>query len=111
MCLMDEVDIKICGILHMNSRISIRELGDILDLSVNSVHKRINALVEDGVIEAFIVTPQSIDAISILIMGNSQCQSMDECVTNLSKNKNVWKIIVGLDNRLSISCLIPSLDQ
>jgi len=109
---MDEVDMKICGILHMNSRISIRDLGDKLDLSVNSVHKRINSLVEDGVIETFVLLPGTpIEAISILIMGNSQCQSMDECVANLSHNKNVWKVIVGLDNRLSISCIIPKLDK
>ena len=110
---MDETDLKICSILHGNSRISIRDLGDILDLSVNSVHKRINALVEDGVIETFVMLPSnlSIYTISILIMGNSQCKSMDDCVSKLSKNKSVWKVIVGLDNKMFISCLVPSLDH
>ena len=84
-----------------------------LDLSVNSVHKRINALVEDGVIETFVLLPSNtiVDNISILIMGNSQCQSMDECVSKLGKDKKVWKVIVGLDNKLLISCLIPNLDH
>ncbi len=108
---MDETDLHITGIMHGNSRISIRELGDILDLSVNSVHKRLNALVDDGVIETFVFGPTeiSIPNVSILIIGNSSCKSMDDCVSKLGKNKNVLKVIVGLDNKLFISCIIPDI--
>ncbi len=112
-CPMDETDIKITSILHGNSRISTRELGDILDLSVNSIHKRLNALIDNGVIETFVMGPScsSIEHVSVLIMGNSSCSSMNECVANLGKDKNVLKIIVGLDNKLFISCIIPNISD
>ena len=49
---MDEIDFFLLKKLVGNSRLTFRELADMTDLSVSAIHKRINKLVEAGIIEA-----------------------------------------------------------
>ena len=50
---MDEVDVQLCLLLISNSRRTFRELGAQVNLSVNAVHRRIQSLVEAGIIRKF----------------------------------------------------------
>ena len=50
---MDEIDFAMSMILMANSRRAYRELAEIFNMSVNSIHKRINSLVDLGVIQGF----------------------------------------------------------
>ncbi|EOH98522.1 hypothetical protein UAW_01118 [Enterococcus haemoperoxidus ATCC BAA-382] len=52
---MDTIDRKLLQILHENSRISIVELSQKINLSRPSVKERINKLVEQGVITKFTI--------------------------------------------------------
>ena len=53
---MDRTDFELIEGLQDDPRVSYRELADRLDLSVNSVHKRIQNLQNLGVIHSFIAT-------------------------------------------------------
>jgi DNA-binding Lrp family transcriptional regulator len=110
---MDEVDLTIIGILWMNSRISIRELSDKLDLSVNSVHKRINNLVESGVIEEFILGPRTYfkDSVSIVIMGKSESTSLEPVIMEIGKTKKIGKVVTGLDNWVIFSAHLKNISD
>jgi DNA-binding Lrp family transcriptional regulator len=50
---MDEVDIRLCGLLMVNSRTPYRELAEALGLSLQAVHRRIQVMQEVGVIVGF----------------------------------------------------------
>ena len=50
---MDEIDFALSMILMANSRRAYRELAEIFNMSVNSIHKRIKSLVDLGVIQGF----------------------------------------------------------
>jgi DNA-binding Lrp family transcriptional regulator len=52
----DKKDRKIIAILKGNARASIREISDATGIRPSTVHKRIQKLVENGVIENFTVT-------------------------------------------------------
>ncbi|MEI5988605.1 hypothetical protein A5881_000092 [Enterococcus termitis] len=52
---MDKTDRKLLNILHENSRISIVELSQKINLSRPSVKERINKLVEQGIIKNFTI--------------------------------------------------------
>ncbi|ALS00693.1 AsnC family transcriptional regulator [Enterococcus silesiacus] len=52
---MDKTDRKLLKILHENSRISIVELSQKINLSRPSVKERINKLVEQGIIKNFTI--------------------------------------------------------
>ncbi len=50
---MDNIDVVLIQLLLANSRRSYGELAGQLGLSVNAVHKRIQALIEAGIIRKF----------------------------------------------------------
>ena len=50
---MDEIDLIIIKKLIENSRVTYRELAEMVDMSITTIYKRINKLVDDGNINAF----------------------------------------------------------
>ncbi len=97
---MDEVDIVIFKELWKNSRITIRELSDKLGISVNSVHKRINNLVEVGIIECFFLRPNKLYPASlwVLLFGKSNSSELENKILKLGKKGNIFKAVQCLDN-------------
>lgn len=71
---MDRTDISLCLFLMSNSRAPYHELAAKLGLSINAVHKRIGALVSQGVIKVFTAHPSlaSIGAVSVWVYGRSE---------------------------------------
>ncbi len=102
---MDEIDLIIIKELWANSRITIRELSDNLDISVNSVHKRVNNLVEEGIIESFILVPVNLHPASawVLIFGKSNSPSLEKAIHKLGKKGNINKVVSCLDNWVMIN--------
>jgi DNA-binding Lrp family transcriptional regulator len=71
---MDRADVSLCLFLMTNSRTPYHELADKLGLSINAVHKRIGAMVNQGIIRAFTAHPSllSLGALSVWIYGRSE---------------------------------------
>ena len=99
---MDEIDFFLLKKLVGNSRLTYRELADISDLSVSATHKRINKLIEDGIIEAFIARPSSIALkyIWVIIFGMSKAKSMDVVSKELGQHENI--LFVGIAGAKSL---------
>ncbi len=51
---LDEIDRKLLNILQQNSRITIRELSDKLNLSTTPIHERIKKLEKNGYIKQYL---------------------------------------------------------
>ena len=71
---MDRTDISLCLFLLANSRTPYHELAAKLGLSINAVHKRIGAMVNQGIIRAFTAHPSllSVGAVSVWVYGRSE---------------------------------------
>jgi len=52
---MDEIDIKIIELLRNDGKITLRELKNVIGISEPAIQKRINKLVEEGIIKKFTV--------------------------------------------------------
>jgi Lrp/AsnC family leucine-responsive transcriptional regulator len=50
---MDEIDLKICGALQENARLTYAEIGARVGLAASSVHDRVRKLERNGVIRAY----------------------------------------------------------
>ncbi|TKJ19262.1 MAG: hypothetical protein CEE43_15940 [Promethearchaeota archaeon Loki_b32] len=103
---MDEIDLFIIKKLFVNSRLTYRELAELTDMSVSATHKRINKLVDDGIISAFIARPSviALKFLWVVIFGTSNAKSMDavskeigqhECVESVAIGGGKFLIIVG----------------
>ncbi|MFX0076015.1 MAG: winged helix-turn-helix transcriptional regulator, partial [Candidatus Hermodarchaeota archaeon] len=99
---MDEVDFFLLKKLMRNSRLTYRELADISNLSVSATHKRINKLIEDGIIEAFIARPSPIALkyLWVIIFGMSKAKSMDVVSKELGHHENI--LFVGIAGAKSL---------
>ena len=53
---MDQIDFTICLMLVWNSRIPYRELAESFKMNVNSIHKRVKAMVNLLILDSFVTT-------------------------------------------------------
>jgi len=110
---MDKTDIVLCQLLLGNSRLSYRELSDTLNLSVTAVHKRIQELTESGVIRKFTakISLYQLDALHILIFGNSKLDSVQSLPQKLEKNGKIYWLSVGGGNHLYIGAYLQEITE
>ena len=101
---MDDVDLRIIQELVANSRVTYRELAAKLGLSPNSAHKRVQYLVEQGVIQRFTLqlTPKALPQVWVRVCGKSATTLMDATVERLGKNPNTSMVAVSSGNTLHI---------
>ncbi|MFW9788143.1 MAG: winged helix-turn-helix transcriptional regulator [Candidatus Thorarchaeota archaeon] len=78
---MDSIDKKILWELDADCRITYEKLGQKLGITANAVRKRVEGLIEDGVIVRFMILPHnaliSADFISILVMTDGSEEQTD----------------------------------
>jgi len=63
----DEIDLKICGLLIQNARLPYRELADMLGMGLQAVNKRMQMLQQSGVIGGFqtFLSIRYLDAVAV----------------------------------------------
>jgi len=110
---LDKVDLILCQLLLMDSRRSYRELADKLDLSVTAVHKRIQALIELGIIRKFTAGLSILaqDAIHVLIYGVSKTNSVNSVVPKLKKHGSIYWLAVAGGNVLYVGAYIKDIAE
>lgn len=110
---MDEVDFQLIKILRDNSRATYRELADELGLSVNSAHKRVQTLVDMGIIKKFIVylTPKALPLYVVRVCGRSEAVSIDAVVEKLGKNPHTSRVVVASGNAFHVVGLLGDISE
>ena len=88
---MDPTDLLLIKMLLRDSRTPYRELAEGLGLSVNAVHKRIQALVASEVISRFTakVSLAALDAVTVVIYGLGRGR-MDEISEAIGQDERVY---------------------
>ncbi len=110
---MDEIDLIIIRKLSENSRLTFRELAEITSLSVSSIHKRVQALVDDGTINAFIVRPTMISLKGLWVMasGNSSVKSMDLVSQELGNHESIYLVTIASGKFLYIGAYLRDISE
>ncbi|MFX1454136.1 MAG: AsnC family transcriptional regulator [Promethearchaeota archaeon] len=110
---MDESDIKIVMLLNINSRLSYRKLADYLDLSLNAAYKRVQNLIDLGVIQRFLakINPYAIGAIYVYTFGKSDTHNIDKTILDLEQNENISQIVLTSRNYIYIGAFLRSYHE
>lgn len=110
---MDEVDIRLLKALAANSRVPYRELADNLQLSVNSIHKRVQALVDEGIITKFVAYPstKALPWIMIGIGGTSEAPDPGEAAVRLGSHPCTQRVGVASSNYLLVVGLLRDIPE
>jgi len=109
---MDETDLFLLKLLLYNSRFSYRELADKLGFSVNAVHKRIQALIDQGVIRSFTakISIYALKAIPIMVSGRSETDSF-VASEKLRKHGSTYWVGVAGGNYLYLGACLRNITE
>jgi DNA-binding Lrp family transcriptional regulator len=110
---MDNTDIILLQLLLANSRLSYGKLAEKLGLSVNAVHKRIQSLIETGVIHKFTakIGPLAANFISIFISGTSRLSSFQDLPDKLKPQGSIYWLAIGGGKYLYIGAYLRRIDE
>jgi DNA-binding Lrp family transcriptional regulator len=110
---MDKEDLKIVLLLIVNSRLTYREIADYLGLSVNAVYKRINTLVNLGIIQQFTARIKSyaINSIYAYFFGECEVEDSDLLSEELGKHPNTALLMFSSRNYLYIGSFLKTLND
>ena len=110
---MDEIDLIILKKLNENSRLTIRELAEITDISVSAIHKRIKILEEKGNICGYIARPSiiALKCLHVIIFGTSNAKSMDAISKELGQHESVMFIAITGGKFLLISGYLRDITE
>lgn len=110
---MDKTDMSLLMLLSVNSRLSYAELAKKLNLSVNAVHKRIQLLVEKGVISKFTakVSLLTIKAVVVFVYGTSQLGSFQDLPDKLKAQGSIYWLAIGGGKFLYVGAYLRSLSE
>jgi DNA-binding Lrp family transcriptional regulator len=110
---MDKTDMNLIMLLMNNSRLSYAELAEKLNLSINAIHKRIQLLIETGVIRKFTakISLQSLGAIIVFISGISHLDSFQDLPAKMKVNDNIYWLAEGGGKFLYIGVYIRTLND
>lgn len=110
---MDEIDITISMMLMANSRTPYSELAEMLNMSVNSVHKRVKSLVEIGALQnfqtklSFFLFPNTAN---IIMFGESQIKNTKSLFNKLGKNECIYNVTQASGNIFFIHAYIENIN-
>jgi len=110
---MDESDLKIVMLLDINSRISYRELADHVSLSLNAVYKRVQNLVDLGVIRRFVakINPYAVGAVYVYTFGKSDAINIDKVISQLQQNNSISQLVLTSRNYIYIGAFLRNIHE
>ncbi len=110
---MDETDGALCLLLSEDPRASYRELADRLRISVQAVHRRIQALRAKGVITGFTanISLEYLGAVRVDVVGQTQSDSIDDVVAALGKDDRVVTTLEASGHTLYVNGLLRNVSE
>jgi DNA-binding Lrp family transcriptional regulator len=110
---MDKTDVILSMLLLANSRTPYRELADRLNLSANAVHKRIQSLINQGIIRKFTtkISLPALGAATVLLYGTSEAESLDKLHEKLGRYGSFWWLTLGGGNFVVLGAYLRSMSE
>jgi len=110
---MDIADLRLLEQLLHDSRTPYRELAGKLGLSVQAVHRRIQVLVEDGVIHRFTthLSVPYLGAVPVYVSGQSTSNSLDSVLEKLKAGDSIELMTTAAGNMIFTQSLLRNISE
>lgn len=110
---MDKTDVILSMLLLGDSRTPYRELADKLSLSANAIHKRIQSLIEMGVIRKFTtkISLAALQAVVVTLYGKSEAESVANLHKKLGTHGSIYWVTLGGGNYMIIGAYLRSMQE
>ncbi|MHA1265772.1 MAG: winged helix-turn-helix transcriptional regulator [Candidatus Helarchaeota archaeon] len=110
---MDEIDFKINLLLMINARLSYREIANYLGLTINAVYKRVQSMIESGIIQKFRtrIKPSALNSIYGFIFGKSEVKDIDKILNELGSHENTAQVMLSSRNYVYIGAYLRNIHE
>ena len=110
---MDEIDIKISYELYFNGRMPYRELADRMGLSSIAVHKRVQNLMNIGIIRGFRagLDLHAIGGVAVAVCGWAKFEDIEKVIELLEDDRRTSKIIRAPGGFLFVEGALKDISQ
>ena len=111
--LVDKTDVILSMMLLGNSRTPYRELADKLNLSANAIHKRIQSLIDLGIIRKFTakISLPALQAVVATVYGKSEAESVAYLHKKLGTHGSIYWVTLGGGNYMIIGAYLKSMQE
>ena len=110
---MDQIDISLSLLLSKNSRMPLRSLAEQLSLSPSAVHKRMQDLIDIGIIQRFStgLSFKALPGFIVTLNGRSQASSLQKNMQQIGKHPSVYKIVIAAGNYVYIHAVLKDISD
>ncbi len=110
---MDDVDFLILQRLRANCRLTYRELADATNLTITAVHKRVQHLLDTGVIIAFTAKPSIIafKGVAIGTWGTTHAKSVEDVILKLHECDNIFFVGILSGKFLHLAAVLRDISE
>lgn len=110
---MDEIEVALGRSLLANSRIPYSELGKALGMTPQAVHRRVQDLMDAGIINGMgtFLSVKATGHMLVLAMGWSKCPSMDDLGERLKKQRAVAVLFAAGGNYVYILGTVKNAEE
>ncbi len=110
---MDEIDLSICQLLSANSRIPQRDIAAELGIGVAGVHRRMQSLVDQKVINGFTanISRSYLGAVNAQVDGVCECQSVEGTLDRLRTIGSISSVLISAANLTSLTLILKRIDD
>jgi DNA-binding Lrp family transcriptional regulator len=108
---MDKIDISIIKELLSNSRITYKELSDKIKLTVPTIHKRVQSLIDEGIITRFKANLgiKYLNAIQVHFIGLGKIRNLEKIIKDFEKDENTSILHIGSNNHVHVGGLLKDI--
>ncbi len=110
---MDDMDVAICRMLLMNARTPYSEIGRALEMTPQAIHRRVQTLIEDGIItgSGAFLTHRALGQMWVMVHGWSEAPSMADLADRLAVGKFVAVMFVASGNQVYVHGSVTDFDE
>jgi len=109
----DEIDAKLLSLLKQNSRATLGEIATQLGISKTAVKKRLERLVQQGVIKRFTIEYSLTDEVKVLIlvkvMPGHNVPEVAEKVYNMKMAESIYEVTGDYD--IAVIARLPNINM
>lgn len=110
---MDEKDVRLCQLLFINSRMPVRDIADALGITVQAAHRRLQVLVESGVIKKFTanISLSHLNIVQGYFSGRSKINDPDKIIEALASSDRSYLAIFTSGGHVFFQAFLKGMDD
>ena len=110
---MDTIDIAIIRELLINSRVTYKQLSKKIELTVPTIHKRVQSLINEGIITRFKANLgiEYLNAIQVHYLTMGKIKNIEKIIEEFNADENTSTVHIGSNDHIHVGGLLKNISE